>query len=103
LPGQFGCKHRPAKQVSFAAHGVSGQVTGEVQTPPSPHTWSPMQSAVLLHLMAAFGSTQLQPLTTRLAKASATRERMKATVHQRARAIGQFPSGGIRRVAAGGK
>ena len=51
LPGQAGGRHLPLKQVSVAAHGVDGQVKGSVQSPPSPHTWVPMQSAVLLHLI----------------------------------------------------
>lgn len=49
--GQLGGKQRPTRQVSPVAHAVAGQLVGETQTFPSPQTWSPVQSAVLLHLM----------------------------------------------------
>ena len=38
LFGQLGGRQRPPKQVSVAAQGVEGQVVGETQTFPSPHT-----------------------------------------------------------------
>ena len=70
--GQLGGRQRPCRQVSPAAQGVAGQLVGSTQTFPSPQTWVPVQSAVLLQLTGWVPPGQVQPANTKLASASAT-------------------------------
>ena len=100
LEPQLCGRHLPARQVWSAVHGVSGHTYGSWQTLPSPHTWVPVQSAVLLHLIFICALVS-QPTKRSPAKARVTTWKFRMAQHSSLPAAPGGASSGARGATAG--